>query len=66
MITSQANCGWVGDVPVSDLVQSGLPAPSVVRTAKIATIETKDAEQIGVLPDADWLMVQKHITARLH
>ncbi|MFH2115377.1 MAG: type II toxin-antitoxin system PemK/MazF family toxin [Spirochaetota bacterium] len=65
LITSQANRGWAGDVPVSDLVQSGLPAPSVVRTAKLATIEAKGAERIGILPVADWLLAQKHITARL-
>lgn len=53
MITSAENRGWPGDVPVSDLAVSGLPAPSVVRTAKIATIEAKEAEAIGRLPEAD-------------
>ena len=50
MITSAENRGWTGDVEVSDLSASGLPAPSVVRTAKIATIEVKDAQPLGILP----------------
>src|SRR5690348_4705999 len=53
MITSAANRGWAGDVEVSDLRQAGLPAPSVVRPAKIATIEARDAERLGALPTAD-------------
>jgi mRNA interferase MazF len=65
MITSLANRAWPDDVPVSDQVQSGLPSPSVVRSAKIATIEARDAERIGVLPESDWEMVRKHINARL-
>ena len=53
MVTSAVNRGWPGDVLVSNLIQAGLPAASVVRTAKIATIEAADAEQIGRLPAAD-------------
>jgi mRNA interferase MazF len=37
MITSAANPRWDGDIPISS--KAGLPAPSVIRTAKIATIE---------------------------
>jgi mRNA interferase MazF len=47
MITSAENRGWPGDVTVSDLEQAGLPAPSVIRTAKIATIEVSDATRLG-------------------
>ncbi len=53
MVTSAANRGWPGDVAVSDLHAAGLPAPSVVRSAKIATIEAGDAERIGHLPPND-------------
>jgi mRNA interferase MazF len=53
MITSQANRGWTGDVLVSDLKMAGLPAASVVRTAKLATIESSEAERIGSLPHED-------------
>ena len=57
MITSEKNRGWIGDIKVSDQVLSGLPAPSVVRTAKFATIEARDAERIGVLPASDRALV---------
>jgi mRNA interferase MazF len=53
MITSAKNRGWPGDVAISDLEEAGLPAASVVRTAKIATIEAEEAERIGILPVAD-------------
>ncbi len=53
MITSAANRGWPGDVAVSDLRAAGLPAPSVVRCAKVATIEARDAERIGTLPPGE-------------
>ena len=39
MITSAENKRWSSDVAVADLDRAGLPAPSVVRTAKIACIE---------------------------
>jgi mRNA-degrading endonuclease toxin of MazEF toxin-antitoxin module len=53
MITSAENRGWPSDVSVSDLGAAGLPAPSIVRPAKIATIEARDAQRLGVLPPAD-------------
>lgn len=53
MVTSAANRGWPGDVVVSDFHAAGLPAASVIRSAKIATIEAGDAEQIGTLPVED-------------
>ena len=39
MITSADNEPWSSDVPIADLARTGLPAPSVIRTAKIACIE---------------------------
>jgi mRNA interferase MazF len=53
MITSASNRGWIGDVMISDLPTAGLPVPSIVRTAKIATIEARDAQRLGTLPPAD-------------
>ena len=50
MITSAQNRGWPGDEPVDDLHAAGLPAPSVIRTAKLATIEAVDALRLGRLP----------------
>ncbi len=53
MITSAVNRGWTGDVLISDLGAAGLPVPSIVRTAKLATIEARDAQRLGTLPQAD-------------
>lgn len=65
MITSAANRGWPGDVTVTDLDEAGLPAESVVRTAKIATIEVKEAERIGSLPTPDRVVVASHLALEL-
>lgn len=61
MITSAANRGWPGDVAVTDLEAAGLPAPSVIRTAKIATIEARDAERLGTLTDDVRVAVRRHL-----
>jgi mRNA interferase MazF len=53
MITSAENRGWLADVPVSDAASAGLPAPSVVRCEKIATIDARDTTTLGFLPQAD-------------
>ncbi len=53
MVTSSENRRWPGDVRISDLEAAGLPSDSVVRTAKIATIEVKEALKLGTLPEAD-------------
>jgi mRNA interferase MazF len=47
MITSAENRRWPGDLAIADLATAGLPAPSVIRTAKIATIEAADATKLG-------------------
>ena len=47
MITAAENRGWPGDVEISDAQAAGLPAPSVIRTAKIATIDVARAEPRG-------------------
>ena len=39
MITSAENESWPGDVGIDDVSRAGLPAPSVVRPAKIACID---------------------------
>jgi mRNA interferase MazF len=39
MITSADNERWSSDVTITDLLRAGLPAPSVVRPAKIACID---------------------------
>ena len=57
MITSAENRPWAGDVEITDLEKAGLPAPSVVRCARIATMEAKNATVIGALAPAQWKTV---------
>jgi len=61
MITSAENRRWKNDVVVSDLRRAGLPAPSVVRCAKVATIESRHAERIGNLDSSDRSRVAGHL-----
>lgn len=61
MITSAANRGWPGDVPISELGRAGLPVPSIVRPAKVATVEARDAEPLGILPVADRYAVAEYL-----
>ena len=54
MITSAKNRSWPGDVVIKHLERAGLPAASVVRCAKIATIESSSATRIGELESAKY------------
>ena len=65
MITSAENRRWSEDVPISRAEKAGLPAPSVVRCAKVATIETQEAERIGTLPARERRQVSARVTAFL-
>ena len=65
MVTSAANRGWPGDVVVSDLHAAGLPIASIVRAAKIATIDADDAEKLGVLPTPDRAAVAQYLKSLL-
>ncbi len=49
MITSAENRAWPGDVAITALSRAGLPAPSVIRPAKIATIDAADATKLGTI-----------------
>ena len=62
MVTSAANRGWPGDVPVSAHAEAGLPVASVVRTEKIATIDRRVVQRVGRLPAAD----QANVVVRPH
>jgi mRNA interferase MazF len=53
MITSATNRGWLSDVLISDRIMAGLPVPSLVRTAKVAIIERRDAQKVGCLCSED-------------
>lgn len=52
MITSAANRRWPDDLDLGHAYsEAGLPAPSVVRPSKIATIEASSAEKVGRLDE---------------
>jgi mRNA interferase MazF len=54
MVTSAGNRRWDTDIAVSDLGLTGLPAPSLVRPAKIATVDgERILRRIGKLPSKD-------------
>jgi len=61
MITSAENRGWSSDVTLSNLAATGLPARSVVRAAKIATIEAVDAIRLGRVSPSVLKQVMSHI-----
>ena len=63
MITSAENRGWSGDVEVDDLGMAGLPAASVARTAKIATIEVRDARRLGRIAVDTMQVIGRHLAA---
>lgn len=62
MITSAENRPWPDDVMIADLERAGLPAPSVVRPCKIATIEARHAEHLGTIPPKATLKVLETIS----
>ena len=62
MITSADNESWSSDVAVTDVKRAGLPAPSVVRPAKIACIEPGRIDRrIGRLAKADAKLVGQRL-----
>ncbi len=66
MITSARNEPWVGDVDVGpDHRAAGLPAPSVVRTRKITTVDLRDAVRLGRLPEPIWDVVRSVVRGLL-
>jgi len=65
MITSAENRRWPGDLPIGDPAAAGLPAPSVIRTAKIATIEATDATRLGRIPPALYRQVASWLSRNL-
>lgn len=65
MITSAENRGCPDDVPVSNLAVAGLPVPSVIRTAKIATIEVANATKLGRVAPALFRQVAGRLAVEL-
>ena len=66
MVTSAENRRWPGDVSLEDdHVAAGLPAPSLIRTEKIAVIEHRDAEPRGRIDSNRLAEVQRLLAHRL-
>ncbi len=54
MITNALHVPWDGDVMVSNLKGAGLPVASIIRPAKLATIdESAIVRAVGLLPTKD-------------
>ena len=66
MVTSADHIAWPGDVPLgARYTHMGLPAPSIVRTAKIAVIEKTRAERIGHIPPEILLVIDQMLLSTL-
>lgn len=65
MITSEKNAPWPLDVRVADLLQAGLPAPSVVRM-KLFTLDHRFVvARVGALSDSDRMGIEASLLALL-
>jgi mRNA interferase MazF len=65
MITAAANRRWPDDVEIDDHTSVGLPIPSIVRTAKIATVAAGVATSLGTLPGTHATEITKILRRRL-
>lgn len=65
MVTSAENRPWPDDVVIRDHAASGLPAPSMIRCGKVATIEARDAEPLGRATGSDIETVLARMRSRL-
>ncbi len=65
MITSAERAHWPGDIQIDDHRTAGLPIASVIRTAKLATLETSSADQLGRLSAAQISKVQAQLRGHL-
>ena len=64
MVTSADNPRWDCDIDVSDLKAAGLPAPSLVRAAKLATADAaRIVRRIGKLSAKDGRAVAAKLKA---
>lgn len=62
MVTSANNRRWGCDVTIGDLAVAGLPAPSMVRTAKIATVDAdRILHSVGRLDQKDARSVESQL-----
>jgi len=62
MITSAENAGWEGDVKIADLDRSGLRAPSLIRPAKLATVDlARIIRRLGSIGEREFALVRATI-----
>lgn len=53
MVTSAEHRRWPGDIALGrHYGEAGLPAPSLIRTSKIATVEASRMEPVGRMPNS--------------
>ena len=66
MITSASRRQWPGDIEISDLAAAGLPGASLIRTLKIACIDTRAiAQKLGVLDAKTRRAAEKNLRTHL-
>ncbi len=65
MITSATHRRWPDDIEIADFAAAGLSIPSIVRTAKIATVEAAASQVIGRLPAAQQQTITRLFADRL-
>ena len=65
MITRASGGGWASDVPISDLGAGGLQRPCVVRTGKVASIDSRLVTGVGTLAPSDCQAVAAALRAVL-
>jgi mRNA interferase MazF len=66
MITSAENRSWPDDIQIgAGYREAGLPAPSMIRPSKLATIEARHAELLGRLDAASLAAVMTRIWSNL-
>jgi mRNA-degrading endonuclease toxin of MazEF toxin-antitoxin module len=66
MITTARHERWPGDVELADWKAAGLGQPCVVRTGKVASLDTRLTEPIGQLAEADRANVAQALRVLLH
>lgn len=66
MVTSAANAAWESDIGISDLDAAGLLNPSVIRPAKIATVDLSRVVRIaGRLTTRDTEILKERLATAL-
>jgi len=65
MITSALHVPWDGDFAIADLAKAGLRTPSIVRTAKIATVDIARLRVIGTLAVEQRATIHDVVTSRI-